>query len=827
MSYSNIKSVSNVTKQYANTASFPTDNLIPGIKAIDSETNIIYYWNGTAWYKINTQEAPVRTFSLEFIGTPPVIEGDSFAINLNTTNVDDSTEVSYNYYYRTSTTSTTPVTGSFEIQSGTSAVGLIIVVPDDNTIERNTEFVLELDNGKDSIVVPIQLKTIVQGVWIKDEQLWTNGESGTWTVPAGVTSISVAALGGGNSAREGSLEDIAGGGGALSWTNNIPVVPGQILSYNASRAGITFNEQQNLNESSFLRNDADLNVYVFAEKGHSSASALDAGMPKGSGGRASVGIGDVTYSGGRGTFGTLDGVRGGSTAGWAGTNTLGTTNYTTGRGGYGTGPFGSDANGAPDYDITPPDNSNNGAIFGGGGGAKNPNRHQGDPTAGWGSGAGGFVRVIYPGDTRQFPNTEANKRTPRTFIMTGPKEIQSGTTFTIEVLIDNLISGIAFDVVVSGSGFTSLTESYTHTTALENNKTIELNFTAPTVTVNTPITFDLVFDTSNIVLSLQATITADTTRVIDFADTTATSVGAVNTFFDSLGYTGSDTASGTWGIENGSLNTTGSAGAYYVGDEVIRATGPFELSFYLRWTGTKTAGSDGIISTIPTPLGSQTGLTISSTQAWIGTNNIVSRLEYSGDYLLGDDRWHRYSILRDSANDIKLYRDGQLFSTGDKFSGSVQLLPFEIGNRYVNYGAPFLRFSNYSISNIRFDSEKLLSAYGTAPVIPADWTVSVTNSGNAYIFSGRVGSTNYNNSNQPTITVNQGDIIQFNINSSTSSGHPFYIKTQQSTGTGNQAPGVTGNGTRIVRFDTAVAGPGTYGYQCSIHFGMWNTITVV
>ena len=58
------------------------------------------------------------------------------------------------------------------------------------------------------------------------------------------------------------------------------------------------------------------------------------------------------------------------------------------------------------------------------------------------------------------------------------------------------------------------------------------------------------------------------------------------------------------------------------------------------------------------------------------------------------------------------------------------------------------------------------------------------------------------------------------------SGHPFYIKTVQGTGTDNLVSGVTGNGATngavTFRFTTA----GTYYYQCSLHNGMFGTITV-
>lgn len=105
-------------------------------------------------------------------------------------------------------------------------------------------------------------------------------------------------------------------------------------------------------------------------------------------------------------------------------------------------------------------------------------------------------------------------------------------------------------------------------------------------------------------------------------------------------------------------------------------------------------------------------------------------------------------------------------------------------------------------------------------------TITVSNSGNNYIFTGSDRSTTFTNLSQPSLTFLSGDKVRFNVNSSTASGHPFYIKTQQGTGSSNQAAGVVGGGSTQVDWTTATAGVGSYGYQCSAHFNMWNTISL-
>ena len=58
------------------------------------------------------------------------------------------------------------------------------------------------------------------------------------------------------------------------------------------------------------------------------------------------------------------------------------------------------------------------------------------------------------------------------------------------------------------------------------------------------------------------------------------------------------------------------------------------------------------------------------------------------------------------------------------------------------------------------------------------------------------------------------------------SGHPFYLKTVQGTGTANTISGVTNNGTTNGTVSWTPTQAGTYYYICSLHAGMVGTITV-
>jgi hypothetical protein len=79
----------------------------------------------------------------------------------------------------------------------------------------------------------------------------------------------------------------------------------------------------------------------------------------------------------------------------------------------------------------------------------------------------------------------------------------------------------------------------------------------------------------------------------------------------------------------------------------------------------------------------------------------------------------------------------------------------------------------------------------------------------------------------PTITLVRGATYNFNLNTP---GHPFYLKTIQSTGTGNQyTSGVTNNGATngTVTFTVPMNAPSTLYYNCSIHSAMTGVINVL
>jgi len=106
---------------------------------------------------------------------------------------------------------------------------------------------------------------------------------------------------------------------------------------------------------------------------------------------------------------------------------------------------------------------------------------------------------------------------------------------------------------------------------------------------------------------------------------------------------------------------------------------------------------------------------------------------------------------------------------------------------------------------------------------------TVTNDGSsAYKFYGvGTGADASQANSNPTLYLSRGEKYTFNVNAS---GHPFYIKTTNSTGTGNAfANGVINNGAAVgnVVFTVPMNAPDTLHYNCSVHSSMNGTIYVL
>ena len=126
-----------------------------------------------------------------------------------------------------------------------------------------------------------------------------------------------------------------------------------------------------------------------------------------------------------------------------------------------------------------------------------------------------------------------------------------------------------------------------------------------------------------------------------------------------------------------------------------------------------------------------------------------------------------------------------------------------------------------------------LSLNGIDLYSSGSYTLSVSDDGanTNYVISGSDSVTTHSSANDPTITVNLGDVITFNVNAI---GHPFTIVTDYGAGQTYDptlvVSSVTNNGSESgsVVFDTSLVTVGTYYYLCQNHpSAMTGVINVV
>ena len=259
-----------------------------------------------------------------------------------------------------------------------------------------------------------------------DEQVFNVPGTYTWTAPAGVTSVSVVAIGGGGRGGRGSqyatYSSSGAGGGGLGWKNNISVIPGNTYTVVVGAGGSTSvavaDDSTNIGADGENSYFIDINTVAgFGGKGGGSRTVSptgggyvgDGGGTGGRGGNGGQnaqsggggGAGGYTGNGGDGGgfYGSIltagsGGGGGGGDAGW------GRANQAPGWPGGGVGIMGIGSNGGAGSassggggsgGLGGNSSTNNGGLYGGG------------SPGGDGVGSGGAVRIIW-GSGRSFPN---------------------------------------------------------------------------------------------------------------------------------------------------------------------------------------------------------------------------------------------------------------------------------------------------------------------------------------------------------------------------------------------------------------------------------------
>lgn len=269
-----------------------------------------------------------------------------------------------------------------------------------------------------------------------NEAVFTATGSNSWVVPAGVTSVSVVAVGGGGGGCRSTSAGGGGSGGDLRYYNNLSVTPGETLTITVGSGGTRGTTGGDGGFSRVARGGTTLLEAAGGGGGTTAAprakngtsSTIGGSIGGGDGGAGATASGSVQCGGGGGAGGysgaggdgvfTTTGAGDNGTGGAGGGGGGGGDTDTAGNGG-GVNLFGEGENGAGGNSGTVNGFSATGGSYGDG--ALNVNTLSIDnpvilPVMGAGGGGDdngteasnggqGAVRIIWPGDTRSFPST--------------------------------------------------------------------------------------------------------------------------------------------------------------------------------------------------------------------------------------------------------------------------------------------------------------------------------------------------------------------------------------------------------------------------------------
>lgn len=274
-------------------------------------------------------------------------------------------------------------------------------------------------------------ETLQSNVTLPGQVEFTSAGSGTWTVPAGVSQISVVCIGGGGGGSacpgDSTSSGGGGGGGGLGYAL-LSVSAGEDLNYVVGTGGVGgasgTASGTNGDDTTLSRNTTVLVSGLGGTGGESLGDQVttfaggsftgDGGGNGGSGGASQTnnggggGGGAGGYSGNGGDGGTSNSGTGTNGSGGAGGGGGGqSSGGTFNNAGGGTGIYGEGASGTGGNVDSPgtggsggTTGNGNGGVFGAGGGSA-----EDDTALGGGDGGDGAIRIIW-GTGREYPSTE-------------------------------------------------------------------------------------------------------------------------------------------------------------------------------------------------------------------------------------------------------------------------------------------------------------------------------------------------------------------------------------------------------------------------------------
>lgn len=360
----------------------------------------------------------------------------------------------------------------------------------------------------------------------------TFSSSDNWTVPAGVTSITIECIGGGGAGGhvQGSglyFRCAGGGGGGAYAKSTVSVTPGTSLSVTVGQGGHAWSTDGNQvhGGDSYVMSGSTVLVKAVGGKtvkGKNNESGA-------AGGQYTECIGTTRYSGGNGGNGhhitpDLDRPGGGGGAAGSGGNGKNGGEMTGGAATANYGGKGGDAikQGSDNiWNITGIGQGNTGGNYGGGG--------SGSKCSGWGGedggeGAKGYVVITYTDTILKVDNMTAEICSGATFDVTPTGSIPVGTTYSWSA--PSAISGISGLAASSGVSTVSGTLTSTNTTNTNVVYNVTANGGGKTATFTVTVTVKGIITSG----SIQANIISCTPGDTNKSFTTATAATGTGTY---------------------------------------------------------------------------------------------------------------------------------------------------------------------------------------------------------------------------------------------------------------------------------------------------------